>query len=182
MRAILGWLLPAVMLPLTVYAQEATVKEIHDAPAVRGSIIANMLQEHDNPFTLYPYDTNYLIYTNTSDMNKEAISSYSWSENARKDEVKFQLSSAFPLWRGILGPKTRAWWFLYPEIPGGSFLIAKNRHRFAKLTTNHNCSSVSPPITALPAGRYVMWKWDTTTTLTVVPNRPRAAGTACMPA
>ena len=55
MRAILGWLLPAVMLPLTAYAQEATVKEIHDAPAVRGSIIANMLQEHDNPFTLYPY-------------------------------------------------------------------------------------------------------------------------------
>ncbi len=38
-------------------AEEATVKEIHDAPAVRGSIIANMLQEHDNPFTLYPYDT-----------------------------------------------------------------------------------------------------------------------------
>ena len=103
MRAILGWLLPAVMLPLTAYAQEATVKEIHDAPAVRGSIIANMLQEHDNPFTLYPYETNYLIYTNTSDMNKEAISSYSWSENARKDEVKFQLSLAFPLWRGILG-------------------------------------------------------------------------------
>lgn len=33
MRAILGWLLPAVMLPLTAYAQEATVKEIHDAPA-----------------------------------------------------------------------------------------------------------------------------------------------------
>ena len=31
MRAILGWLLPAVMLPLTAYAQEATVKEIHDA-------------------------------------------------------------------------------------------------------------------------------------------------------
>lgn len=106
MRAILGWLLPAVMLPLTAYAQEATVKEIHDAPTVRGSIIANMLQEHDNPFTLYPYDTNYLIYTNTSDMNKEAISSYSWSENARKDEVKFQLSSAFPLWRGILGPNS----------------------------------------------------------------------------
>ena len=120
MRAILGWLLPAVMLPLTAYAQEATVKEIHDAPAVRGSIIANMLQEHDNPFTLYPYETNYLIYTNTSDMNKEAISSYSWSENARKDEVKFQLSLAFPLWRGILGPNSvlggsytqKSWWQL----------------------------------------------------------------------
>ncbi len=63
MRTLQGWLLPVFMLPMAVYAQEATVKEVHDAPAVRGSIIANMLQEHDNPFTLYPYDTNYLIYT-----------------------------------------------------------------------------------------------------------------------
>ncbi len=49
------------------------MKEVHDAPAVRGSIIANMLQEHDNPFTLYPYDTNYLIYTQTSDLNKKRL-------------------------------------------------------------------------------------------------------------
>jgi phospholipase A1/A2 len=92
MRTLLGWLLSVGMLPMAVYAQEATVKEVHDAPAVRGSIIANMLLEHDNPFTLYPYDTNYVIYTQTSDMNKEAIASYDWSKNARKDEVKFQLS------------------------------------------------------------------------------------------
>lgn len=91
MRTLQGWLLPVFMLPMAVYAQEATVKEVHDAPAVRGSIIANMLQEHDNPFTLYPYDTNYIIYTQTSDLNKEAIASYDWAENARKDEVKFQL-------------------------------------------------------------------------------------------
>ncbi len=106
MRTLQGWLLPVFMLPMAVYAQEATVKEVHDAPAVRGSIIANMLQEHDNPFTLYPYDTNYIIYTQTSDLNKEAIASYDWAENARKDEVKFQLSPAFPLWRGILGPNS----------------------------------------------------------------------------
>ncbi|MFP1482485.1 hypothetical protein ACLB1S_00125 [Escherichia coli] len=36
-------------------------------------IIANMLQEHDNPFTLYPYDTNYLIYTQTSDLKKKRL-------------------------------------------------------------------------------------------------------------
>ena len=54
MRTLQGWLLPVFMLPMAVYAQEATVKEVHDAPAVRGSIIANMLQEHDNrsPFIL----------------------------------------------------------------------------------------------------------------------------------
>ena len=173
MRAILGWLLPAVMLPLTAYAQEATVKEIHDAPAVRGSIIANMLQEHDNPFTLYPYDTNYLIYTNTSDMNKEAISSYSWSENARKDEVKFQLSLAFPLWRGILGPNSvlggsytqKSWWQL------------SNSEESSPFRENRNCSSVSPPTTALPVGRFVMSKWAITMIPTVVPIRPRVAGT-----
>lgn len=166
MRAILGWLLPAVMLPLTAYAQEATVKEIHDAPAVRGSIIANMLQEHDNPFTLYPYDTNYLIYTNTSDMNKEAISSYSWSENARKDEVKFQLSLAFPLWRGILG-RTRYLAAPIPRSPGGSFRIAKSLPHFAKPIMNRNCSSVSLPTIASLVGRSTMSKWVITMTPTV---------------
>jgi hypothetical protein len=32
MRTYLGWLLAAVALPLTAYAQEATVKEVHDKP------------------------------------------------------------------------------------------------------------------------------------------------------
>ncbi len=81
MRASLGWLLAALALPFTAFAQEATVKAVHDTPAVRGSIIANMLQEHDNPFTLYPYESNYLLYTWTSDLNKEAISSYNWAEH-----------------------------------------------------------------------------------------------------
>ena len=33
MRTLQGWLLPVFMLPMAVYAQEATVKEVHDAPA-----------------------------------------------------------------------------------------------------------------------------------------------------
>ena len=115
MRTLQGWLLPVFMLPMAVYAQEATVKEVHDAPAVRGSIIANMLQEHDNPFPLYPYDTNYIIYTQTSDLNKEAIASYDWAENARKDEVKFQLS---------YGVSAVAWDFR-PELGVGCVLYAK---------------------------------------------------------
>lgn len=56
----------------------------------------------------------------TSDLNKEAIRSYDWAENARKDEVKYQLSLAFPFWRGILGPNSvlgasytqKSWWQL----------------------------------------------------------------------
>lgn len=176
MRTYLGWLLAAVALPLTAYAQEATIKEVHDKPAVKGSIIANMLQEHDNPFTLYPYDTNYVIYTQTSDLNKEAISSYNWSDNARKDEVKFQLSLAFPFWRGILGPNSvlarptqKSWWQLSNS---GS------HHRSAKPTMNRSCSSVSPPIMSLQAGRCETWRWAITTIPTVVPTQPHAAGTA----
>lgn len=120
MRTYLGWLMAACLLPSMANAAEATIKQVHDKPAVRGSIIANMLLEHDNPFTLYPYETNYLIYTVTDDLNKEAIKSYNWSDNAKKDEVKFQLSLAFPIWRGIVGPNSvlgasytqKSWWQL----------------------------------------------------------------------
>lgn len=109
MRISLACLLALVALPAGVLAQDAPVnKQVHDAPVVRGSIIANLLQDHDNPFLLYPYESNYLLYTWTSDLNKEAIRSYDWAENARKDEVKFQLSLAFPLWRGS-SVRIRCW-------------------------------------------------------------------------
>ncbi|MEN4770312.1 phospholipase A [Duffyella gerundensis] len=120
MRMLRALLAAAMILPAIVQAQEATIKEVHDAPAVRGSIIANLLEKHDNPFVLYPYEKNYLLYTYTSDMNREAISSYNWSDKVKKDEVKFQLSLAFPLWRGILGDNSvlaasytqGSWWQL----------------------------------------------------------------------
>ncbi|EIC83527.1 phospholipase A [Serratia sp. M24T3] len=115
-----SWAAGAAMLalPLLSYADEAKIQDVHDTPSVRGSIIANMLQEHDNPFTLYPYDTNYVIYTDTSNINKQAIQSYNWAHNARHDELKFQLSLAFPIWRGIAGDNSvlgasytqRSWW------------------------------------------------------------------------
>ncbi|MEZ3501152.1 phospholipase A [Pantoea sp. KPR_PJ] len=120
MRKHRALLAAALLLPALAQAEEATVKEVHDTPQVRGSIIANLLEKHDNPFVLYPYESNYLLYTYTSDINKEAIASYNWADNARKDEVKFQLSLAFPLWRGILGDNSvlaasytqRSWWQL----------------------------------------------------------------------
>ncbi|EIX9086192.1 phospholipase A [Klebsiella aerogenes] len=121
MRISLAWLLALSALPAGVLAQDAPIEQtVHDKPAVRGSIIANLLQDHDNPFLLYPYESNYLLYTWTSDLNKEAIRSYDWADDARKDEVKFQLSLAFPLWRGILGDNSllgasytqKSWWQL----------------------------------------------------------------------
>lgn len=88
-----------------------------DSP-VPGSIISNLLQRQDSAFVLYPYESNYVLYTDTSNINKQAISSYNWAHNARKDELKFQLSLAFPIWRGILGDNSvlaasytqRSWW------------------------------------------------------------------------
>lgn len=181
MRISLACLLAFIALPAGVLAQDAPVnKQVHDTPAVRGSIIANLLQDHDNPFLLYPYESNYLLYTWTSDLNKEAIRSYDWAENARKDEVKFQLSLAFPLWRGILGENSllgasytqKSWWQLSNS---------KESAPFREPTTSRSCSSVSRPITRSPAGRCATLKWDITTTLTAVPIPLPAAGTASIP-
>lgn len=95
-------------------------EDVKNTLPIRGSIISGLLQHHDNPFVLYPYESNYILYTYTSSMNKEAISSYNWGDDALKDEVKFQLSLAFPLWAGIAGDDSilavsytqRSWWQL----------------------------------------------------------------------
>lgn len=118
MRLLPGMFVTLALLPSLLCAKEVTMSEVRDAPEVQGSIIGNLLVSHENPFFLYPYENNYLTYTWTSDINKEAISSYNWSGDARQDEVKFQLSLAFPLWRGLLGDNSvlaasytqRSWW------------------------------------------------------------------------
>jgi len=178
MRISLACLVALCALPAGVMAQDASV---HDKPAVRGSIIANLLQDHDNPFLLYPYESNYLLYTWTSDLNKEAIRSYDWAENARKDEVKFQLSLAFPLWRGILGDNSllgasytqKSWWQLSNS---------KESAPFAKPIMNPSCFWALRPTTSLPAGRCAILRWGITTTRMGVPTPPRAAGIGFMPA
>ncbi|MBJ3815928.1 phospholipase A [Shimwellia pseudoproteus] len=120
MRKLVVKVLAASLLSGSGVVFGASESTVHDALPVKGSIIYNLLQDHDNPFVIYPYESNYVLYTWTSDLNKEAISSYNWSDNARKDEVKFQLSLAFPLWRGIVGDNSvlaasytqRSWWQL----------------------------------------------------------------------
>ncbi|MFP1883257.1 phospholipase A [Lonsdalea quercina] len=119
----------ALLLTAQVQAQEAIVQDIHDKPAVRGSIIASLLQKHDSPFILYPYENNYLLYTYTSNINRDAIQSYNWGKNARKDEVNFQISLGFPLWRGILGDNSLlgasytqgSWWQLSNKSESSPF-------------------------------------------------------------
>ncbi|KLU17780.1 phospholipase A, partial [Proteus mirabilis] len=119
MRYIRSLLAVALFYPAWGFASEIQASS-SPAPLVQGSIISGLLQEYDSPFVLYPYESNYIIYTDTSDMNKEAIQSYDWGNKAKKDEVKFQLSLAFPLWRGIAGENSvlaasytqRSWWQL----------------------------------------------------------------------
>ncbi|OTA17838.1 phospholipase A [Xenorhabdus vietnamensis] len=85
---------------------------------VRGSVLSMMLGEQDSALMLYPYDTNYIIYTYGNKVNKPAIHSYDWADHVRKDEVIFQISFGFPLWRGIAGENSllgasytqRSWW------------------------------------------------------------------------
>lgn len=98
----------------------ATQIDSTDKVPIKGSIIDGLLQNYDNPFVLYPYESNYILYTYSSSMNKNAIKSYDWGKDALNDEVKFQLSLAFPLWRGIAGRNSvlaasytqRSWWQL----------------------------------------------------------------------
>jgi phospholipase A1 len=52
---------PFLMAILTT--AEAQESEKNNTP---GSVIAALLQDHEDPFLLYPYETNYLLYTYTS--------------------------------------------------------------------------------------------------------------------
>ncbi|KHN55881.1 phospholipase A [Pectobacterium fontis] len=99
-------LILATVLMAQAHAEDTTNAPTPDQPAVRGSIIASLLEEHDTPFVLYPYESNYLMYTYTTSINKEAIQSYSWANSAHKDEVHYQLSLGFPIWRGIAGERS----------------------------------------------------------------------------
>lgn len=179
MRILSGIVSATLLMPALALAEEAKEQQIHDKPAVRGSIIANLLQEHDNPFTLYPYDPNYLLYTDTSDINKEAIKTYNWADKARKDEVKYQLSLAFPLWRGIAGDSS-VLGASYTQRSGGNCPTAASLRRSAKPTTSRSCSWGGRPITALPVGRCAMLKSALIISLTAARIRRRAAGIAAM--
>lgn len=105
------------LLPLYIQAQESTSQN-SDNVIIHEGIITKMLKDYDTPLAFYPYESNYLLYTYTSNINKTAISSYDWAANAHKDELKFQISLAFPVWRGIAGDNSllgasytqASWW------------------------------------------------------------------------
>ncbi len=117
MHKLMGGVLAAALLPASVLAEETKTT---NNTAARGSVTANLLQDNGNFLTLYPYESNYVLYTMTDHINKNAIESYDWAQDARRDELKFQFSLAFPIWRGIAGENSvlaasytqRSWWQL----------------------------------------------------------------------
>ncbi|WJW81706.1 phospholipase A [Moellerella wisconsensis] len=126
MHALRNLISVALFWPIVLFAAQNPDQETdqpqtsNNSTMIRGSILSGLMQNYDNPFVLYPYESNYIIYTYTSDLNKQAIKSYDWGKDALDDEVKFQLSLAFPLWRGIAGDNSvlaasytqRSWWQL----------------------------------------------------------------------
>lgn len=117
MRKLMGGVLAVSLLPCSAVVWGEEDKLFNDASSQQ-SITANLLQDRGNFLTFYPYDTNYVLYTMTDHINKNAIESYDWSKHARRDELKFQLSLAFPIYQGILGDNSvlaasytqRSWW------------------------------------------------------------------------
>ncbi|WP_406641775.1 phospholipase A [Pectobacterium brasiliense] len=124
----IGFVLAALLIA-QAHAEDTTNAPAPNQPAVRGSIIASLLEEHNTPFVLYPYESNYILYTYTSNINKTAIQSYNWADEARRDEVHYQLSLGFPIWRGILGDNSllgasytqRSWWQLSNKSESSPF-------------------------------------------------------------
>ncbi|MDX7989041.1 phospholipase A [Xenorhabdus sp. 12] len=123
MRLLWKILVTICLLPSLAYGTENQTND------VRGSVISTMLDEQSFPFMFYPYDSNYIIYTYSDKTNKQAIHSYDWADNARHDEVAFQISFGFPLWRGIFGEDSllgasytqRSWWQLSNKTESSPF-------------------------------------------------------------
>lgn len=77
-------------------------------PAPVGAVsdkIDRMITAADNPLALVAFDPNYLIFSHTSGINRAPYEAAgeSYAEDLAANEVKFQLSFAVPLWRGIAG-------------------------------------------------------------------------------
>lgn len=72
-------------------------------PETSAGIIGNLIADQKNKISIYPYEANYILYSYTSNLNKSSIQAYNWANNARKDEVKFQISIGLPIWVDIFG-------------------------------------------------------------------------------
>lgn len=107
----------AVIIVLTSFSAFAECPEIkyYHTETIIGRLL---MKDNNSPMSFSPYESNYLIYSYTSHLNKTSIRSYDWANHAHKDETKFQISLGFPVYRGIFGEDSligasytqRSWW------------------------------------------------------------------------
>ena len=73
-----------------------------------GQRIGSMLEVHDNPFALLPYEQNYLLWTHTDSINREPYRQAGLisGDQLSQAEAKFQISLMFPIWRGMFNERT----------------------------------------------------------------------------
>ena len=86
------------------YAAEAA-QEKSSQEGVASQRLDKMKAAGDNPFVLLAYEPNYIIYTVTSDVNKEAYAAAGKDkvDDINANEAKFQISLLIPMWRGLAG-------------------------------------------------------------------------------
>ncbi len=112
-----------ILTPVMVYAQETQEDKNFNVSTPQGGVISHLLRENESTFDLYPYEENYFLFTATSGVNQEALSSESWIEDARDREVKYQISLALPISRGFAGENSvlgvsytqRSWWQVFND-------------------------------------------------------------------
>ncbi len=181
MRISLACLVALCALPAGVMAQDASV---HDKPAVRGSIIANLLQDHDNPFLLSTLmRATICSIRGPATSIKRRSAAMTGPKMPVKMEVKFQLSPGVPRCGAVSWAIIRCWARPYAQKSWWQLSNSKESGAVSrKPIMNPSCFWALRPTTSLPAGRCAISRWGITTTRMGVPTPPRAAGIGFMPA
>lgn len=86
--------------------KQRVLKVLRDSNSAADRRIANLIESVDNPFALLPYEQNYILYSFSSGIDKEAYQvtedNYRWTQ-LDDHEVKFQVSMMFPIYRQLFG-------------------------------------------------------------------------------
>lgn len=106
------WPLLATLMLVSGLPLAEPVVEAETPPASAGGVVSERIEAAskaaDNPFALLTYEPNYLIYSYVSQINREPYqrAGESYADELDYHEVKFQISLAVPLWRGIAGDRS----------------------------------------------------------------------------
>jgi phospholipase A1 len=107
-----------VMASVSACAQEPADNQNNNGFTNHGGIISSMLQDPPPSSLIFPYEENYFVITQTDSLNREALADKSWVNDARDQEIEYQISIATPLYRGLAGSNSvlvssftlESWW------------------------------------------------------------------------